>query len=183
MIERPRSTSESWTAYPLFSAVLALLMIPTMTGRAQSARCPTAAGDTTGWPTHEEEGFSLKIPPRFAEVDVRSVDSQAGKWKAGEATTIYYDFGSHSNPLDPNKQGVFPDLTVCQKENGPDTPRIVVYRHRDTGGVRVGAHWSELPDGFHGSIELTIIGAAPDENTRSEMLAVIRSVQFHPGDK
>jgi len=160
----------------------ALLLLPTIEVRGQSVKCPKTAAHTSEWPTYEEGDFSLKIPPRFTEVEVRSVDSQGGKWKAGNAT-IYYDFGSYSNPLDPNEQGVFPDLTVCQESQGPDTPRIVVYRHRNTGNVRMGAHWPVLPNEFHDSIELTIIGAAPDEHNRTELLAVIRSVRFHPGDK
>ena len=44
----------------------------------------------------------------------------------------------------------------------------------------MGAHWSVLPDGIHGSVSLTISGVVPDERSRTEMLAVIRSVRFHP---
>jgi len=162
----------------IFFAILLLVVAPEVHG--QSIRCPTVAADTSGWPRYDEVDFSLKMPPRFEEVEVRSVDSQGGKWKAGDAT-IYYDFGSYSNPLDPSEQGVFPDLTVCQKSKGPDAPRIVVYRHSDTGSIRMGAHWAELPEGIHASIALTISGAAPTETSRSEMLAVIQSVRFHWG--
>jgi hypothetical protein len=159
--------------------VVALLLVPVMVVHAQSVSCPTTAADTTGWPTYTEGHFSLKIPPYFEEVDVKSIDSRVGKWTNGNAT-IYYDFGAYSNPLDPDEQGRFPALTVCQKEKGADAPRIVVYRDEDTGAPRMGAHWTVLPQGIHSSISLTISGAVPNGNSRSVMFAVIQSVRFHP---
>ena len=159
--------------------IVVLLFAPTKERQAQPVCCRGTASDTTEWKTYDEGGFSFRIPPRFEEVEVRSVDSQGGKRRTGDAT-IFYDFGPYSNPLDPVEQGTFPDLTVCQREDGPDTLRIVVYRHNDTGNVRMGAHWAVLPDGFRGRILLTISGVVPDEHSRSEMLAVIRSVRFPP---
>ena len=47
----------------------------------------------------------------------------------------------------------------------------------------MGAHWAEPPKGFHSSESLTMSGAAPDENSRAEMLAVIQSVRFTPNDE
>ena len=181
MLERSASALKSGAAHRLLVAVLGLLC-PAVVVQAQPIQCPETAADASDWPRSEEGDFSLKIPPRFSEIRITSVDSQVGKWRAGDAT-IYYDFGVYSNPLDPNEQGVFPDLTVCQHSQGPETPRIVVFRDEETGNVRMGAHWPEVPDPFHESIKLTVGGAVPTEQSRAELLAVIQSVRFHPRDE
>jgi len=167
-----------WMSY-VSPIIFIFILVSSQAAQSQSVRCPTTVSDTTGWVIYNEGAFSLKIPPRFEEAEVRSPDSQGGKWKAGDAT-IHYDFGSYSNPLDSSEQGSFPDLSVCQTAKGPDTPRIVVYRNEDTGRVRMGAHWAELPEGSHRSISLTISGASPAEKNHLEMLSLIQSVRFHP---
>lgn len=157
-----------------------LLFAPAATAQSQTISCPTVVADTTGWTQHDEGDFSFKLPPRFEEVQARSIDSQVGKWKAGNAS-IYYDFGSYSNRLDPEEQGSFPRLSVCQEGKGWDTPRIVVYRHEDTGAARMGAHWADSAywsEGDDFGYSLTIGGAVASAHGFSEMLAVFQSVRI-----
>lgn len=182
MLERPAFRIPLRTTLLLFLTVVVLLLVLATAAQSQSVRCPTAAADTTGWTTYDEGDFSIKIPPDFDAVKIKGIDSQVGRWKA-DRTSVFYDYGRYSNPLDPKEQGTFPGLTVCQEGQGPNTPRIVVYRDEDTGRVRMGAHWAKLPDGFHSSESLTISGAAPDEKNRAEMLAIIQSVRFTPKEE
>lgn len=167
-------------AWPIFFAAVVLLFMPMTAAQGQSVRCPATAVDTAGWSTQNEGYFSLKIPPRFEDVEIKSIDSKMGKWRAGNAT-IWYDFGRYSYPLNSVEQRSISDLMVCQKGNGPDTPRVVVYRDEENGMLRMDAYWA-LEESF-GSKALTINGAAPDERSRTELLAVIRSVHFHTGGK
>lgn len=154
---------------------VAILMASAST-HAQPISCPQSSPDTTGWIRYDEGDFSVKLPPRFENVKAESVDSQVGRWEFGNAF-VYYDFGIYSNPLDPKKQGTFPDITVCQ-ESEEGAPRIVVYRSKADGGVRLGAHWPELPLNVFHRTALTLVGAAPDRYSRSELLAVIQSVRW-----
>ncbi len=166
-------------ARPFLLTTILLLLVPASPTQSQPVRCPTTVADTIGWPVYDEGGFSLRIPPRFERLDVLNIDSQIGEWEAKNAT-IVYDLGRYSTPLKPNEDRSFPELTVCQEGKGPHTPRIVVYRHEYTGGVRVGAHWAEFPKGFASSTALTIVGEVPSKKGRAEMLAVIQSVRFTP---
>ena len=143
----------------------------------QPANCPQSPTDTTGWIWHDEGNFSIKLPPRFETVEAESVDSKVGRWESG-GFFVYYDFGIYSNPLDPEKQGSFPDMTVCEQSEGI-SPRIVVYRDEADKSVHMGAHWPELPLNVFHRTALTLVGTAPDRHTRSELLAVIQSVRWN----
>ncbi len=164
-------------ARSLLLTAIILFPLTAIPAESQPVHCPATAADTTGWTTYDEEGFSIKIPPKFEAVQIKGIDSQVGRWRAKNAT-IFYDFGNYSNPLDPDEQGTFPDLIVCQEGQGSHAPRIIVYRDEETGSGRMGAHWAELPEEFHSRKALTIGGLAPDERNRAEMLAIIQSVRF-----
>lgn len=160
----------------LFTTGLLLFLLPARTAQGQSLSCPTAAADTSEWTHYDEGDFSFKLPSRFEEVRFRSVDSQVGKWEAGDAH-IYYDLGAYSNPLDPSEQGTFPGLVVCQKGKSWDIPRIVVYRDEDTRTPRMGAYWTDFPrEDF--ATALTLAGSVTGDHGFPEMLAVIQSVEF-----
>ena len=159
-------------------ALAIALLAPAASAQDQAVECPTTPADTTGWTHYDEDSFAFKLPPRFEEKRAYSIDSQVGRWRSGDAY-IYYDFGFYSNKLDPNEQGTFPGLTVCQESGDSGAPRIVVYRNEETGEpTRMGAHWPKLSESAFGETALTIAGSMPSERGFSEMLAVIQSVEF-----
>ncbi len=162
----------------LLTAVI-LFLLPMTPAESQPVRCPVTAADTTGWATHDEGNFTLKIPPRFEELKIKSIDSQMGKWKAGNAT-IWYDFGHYSYPVDTGERDSLSNLMVCQERQGPNSPRIAIYRDKDRGVVGMDAHWRVRLAGIHDGKALRINGAVPNEQSRAELLAVIQSVRFTP---
>jgi len=160
--------------------IYVLMFTPVVSVQGQVLSCPTTAADTSGWRTEDKGDFSIRIPQRFEKTKVKGVDSKVGKWRSGSAT-IWYDYGHYTNPLEPNEQGIYQDLTVCREEDGSNGPQIIVYRHKEDGNKRIRAHWAELSEGTFGSVSLTIVGKVQNERSLSEMLAVIQSVRFHLG--
>ena len=142
-------------------------------------RLPAALGvpalSTEGWRTLERPGFSMRVPPGFEDAGVQPIDSDAGLYRKGEASTLQYDYGAYGGRGDV-PAGADEVLQDVRTRIGGREATMVAYR--EGGEWVVGARWEAVASSSLGELGLNVGGRTPLPEVRDQILAAIHSVRF-----
>lgn len=157
---------------------LSAVLIFVVFGVGNMFECPEPVAVSDGWVVVEEERFSFRLPPGFRSEEVFEVDSRAGRWVKDEST-VGYDYGFYSPPLDLESLPEHDFVHVCQEaESGG--PKVIYYNPR--GNYAVSAHWPKIQQIEDRYVKLTITATSPDQHDVSVLLAIINSVEIDGGE-
>lgn len=170
------------------STLLAFAVFGAASATAQVPSCPQDTVNTSSWISYDEGDFMVRLPPMYKRKPGRSFDSQGAAWEAA-GHHVSYDYGFYSNPLTAEYASSFPGMVVCRESSDKAQARIIAFRVvKDSyliwldSGYGLAAHWPRVRDGlaFGMAKSLTLVGAAPNQNSAAELFAIIQSVQFKP---
>lgn len=130
---------------------------------------------TAGWERVERPGFSFLLPPGFEKLDLQPIDSDAGVFARGETSTIHYDHGAYSAPIQVPAGATEVVRDVRTRIGGREATLIA---YREGGEWMVGARWDDLGASTLGELSLLLSGRTPHADVRDEILAAIHSVRF-----
>lgn len=153
-------------------------------GTDAGTTCAPVTLSTDGWQRFDEDGFTLRLPPDFTEVEARGIDSQVGTFRSGDGgTEITYDFGFYSSDLAADTTRSV-ESERCTAVIGGKPATIVVATMRNDADVREGRRhmvagaWRNVVSGGQQAIHLTVWAATSDSTRIPELRAVLQSVQF-----
>jgi len=135
-----------------------------------------AAGiSTDGWRVVERPGFSIRVPPGFEDLGLQPIDSDAAVFRKGEDSTLSYDHGVYSGPIQIPPEATEVRRNVRTRIGGREAT-LLAYRH--AGDWRVAARWDDLGSSSVGELALLVVGVTPSVDVRDRIVAAIHTVRF-----